>query len=631
MKIKLYRVPILESQNRVLDSLSTHIDSITGGYPTYPASGYLDCKAPIDPNLNLNVTVELDDKYAFRASLDFNYAVAIYTLPSSETYTYFYFIKDMERTANSGIRLYMKLDTLNTYATVWKSMLSPRTRIIRQHEDRFISGNHLTLGTLMRKIHEIPEGINPIQYVTARTEINQQDFDARWSLRFEVGDDLEAEGDSSASNTDSIHLVLLPQVSGATVTDYVMSDDFVVLTDSYPGKGIKTASNAAYSKPRQSEKVIKEIQCPYCPSSLKAGYIPLTTQKALSVSRFTGHVVASEVFFHNAEFMESMVSKVNVDNVLNLIISDVPAAKKSRHLKDPKLYNSEFCSFSYVYDSYEWTPLLEWAQKAMYGTLAQPTLYQIKYGIAYYQSMDFTGNLFFKFVLNDDESTLPGTNLSPDNYQGLMCCQRNNDHVLFYNKYFEYMQLGYNYDRKTAITSNVANWSGVVASLITTGIGIATQNPLVAAGGVVSTVGTFINAVKNTVDNENAIKRKQDEAARKGNQPNNIGDASLLYGYNKNKLWKVEKHPSPYVEEMLDDLFYYYGYAHNYYGKPNFTSRVYFNFVQCEADFAYYALPRPAMDDIAAKLSAGVTDFHWYGNEYNLLQTYENYESALLA
>ena len=85
------------------------------------------------------------------------------------------------------------------------------------------------------------------------------------------------------------------------------------------------------------------------------------------------------------------------------------------------------------------------------------------------------------------------------------------------------------------------------------------------------------------------------------------------------------------MEKMVDDLFYYYGYARGYYGIPNFTSRLYFNFVQCEANFAGLTIPRAFRDDITAKLADGITDFHYVDGGYELTQTKENYEAALIS
>lgn len=85
------------------------------------------------------------------------------------------------------------------------------------------------------------------------------------------------------------------------------------------------------------------------------------------------------------------------------------------------------------------------------------------------------------------------------------------------------------------------------------------------------------------------------------------------------------------VKQPILDLFYYNGYAHPVKGIPNFTSRIWFNFVQCDPKFKnisdkpFY----PYIDDITERLRIGVTVFHEHNGAYDLDQEKENYESWL--
>lgn len=626
MKMRLYALPIDEAKNFVLEGLAANLDSMA--IAKFPASGYLSTTAPANIELESSVRVALPDDAAFTLSLDYTYCRMAYTGSDSIQRDYFYFIKDITREGNNVLRLALRLDCLNTFHHLWKTAFSDKTRIIRQHEDRFISGNHILEGTIMMKVDPIGEGINPPLYTLSKRAIKQDGYDSRWCMRYEK-DDLSAEGIEAPHATATIHTCLFPQQPGTQI-DYYLSNNFAVLADSYSGAKIRTSENIANINPRKSQKVVKEIQCPYCPAPLKAGYIALTSNKALAVAGFTGEVSNSTVFVHSDIYEETMSSTITTDPLLYLTLLDTPALSKARKLKDPKLYNSEFHSFSYVYDTYEWSPQIERVIPALYGNLAQPTIYRIDYMITYHQSADFVGNLAFRFSLNGGNA-YPGTYLYPEDYDGLLTCNRNNDHVLFYDEYIEYMRLGYNYDKKTAISNEVGAWSTFVGGIAATAISAVTSNPVGIALGLVATAGGLINAIKTTVDTENSLNRKVDEAKRKGAAPTNVGDASLLYDYNENKLWMMEKTVSPTMEKMIDDLFYYYGYARGYYGTPNLTSRLYFNFIQCEAVFNNIVIPRFAMTDITAKLAEGVTVFHYVGGDYNIAQTYENYETALLS
>lgn len=626
MKMRLYALPIDEGKNFVLEDLASNLDSMS--IAKFPASSYMSVTAPVNVGLILSVRVPLPDDAAFTYALDYTYCRMSYTGSDDVQRDYLYFIDDIAREGNNVLRLSLRMDCLNTFYHLWKNAFSDKTRIIRQHEDRFISGNHILEGTIMMKVDPIGEGINPPLYTISKRAIEQEGYDSRWSMRFEK--DLTPEEYTGTGTTNSVWVCLFPQQPN-NIIDYVYSIGESPL-DAI-GPYIRTADSSV-SRPRQSSKLIKEIQCPYCPAPIKAGYVPSALVNAIHISGFhyeksTGIGATALTAIITADYKKTMQSKVKVDNVLTLTSLDTPALSKARKLKDPKLYNSEFHSFSYLYDIYSWSPQIERVVPALYGDQGQPAIYRVSFGIYYLQSMDFSGNLAFQFKLND--GTFPGKYIYPEDYEGLLTCNRNNDHVLFYDEYIEYMRLGYNYDKKTAISSDIGAWTGFTAGLITTAIGIATQNPVVAAGGIVGSVAGFINAVKTTVDNENMLNRKQEEAKRKGANPQNVGDASLLYGYNENKLWMVEKSVSPTMEKMVDDLFYYYGYARGYYGTPNLNSRVYFNFIQCEAVFHDLVIPRFSLTDIAAKLAEGVTVFHYVGGDYHLAQTYENYESALLS
>lgn len=627
MKMRLYALPIDEGKNFVLESLASNLDSMA--IAKFPASSYLTTTAPANIELETSVRVALPDDVAFTLSLYYTYCRMAYTGSDHVQRDYFYFIKDITREGNNVLRLALRLDCLNTFYHLWRHAFSDKTRIIRQHEDRFLSGASIAPAVLLEKVDPIGEGINPPLYVISRRSIKQDYYDSRWCLRYEK--DLEPEGITDPVTTESMIQVLLPQQEGNTIP-YRFSRHYPSILDDFSGLNIRTSENPKYS-PRKSTKLVKEIQCPYCPFPIIAGHHssvePSLDYDAIAIDGMDGEYTANEWCFPFTDHYDNtMSSKVCVDTVLNLTTGGVPQANQARYKEDPKLLSSEFHSFTYVYDIYEWAPQIELVTPALYGSSLAPTIWKVEYGITYHQSADFSGNLAFRFALND--GTYPGTLRGVEDYEGLLTCNRNNDHVLFYDSYYEYMRLGYNYDRKTAISSDVGAWTAFGTGVVGTVLAFATQNYAVGIAAAVGTVAGLINAIKTTVDNENSLNRKQEEARRKGTNPQNVGDASLLYSYNENKLWMMEKSVSPFMSKMVDDLFYYYGYARGYYGKPNLTSRLYFNFIQCEAVFNNIVIPRFAMTDITAKLSEGVTVFHSVGGDYNTAQTFENWETSLM-
>lgn len=112
----------------------------------------------------------------------------------------------------------------------------------------------------------------------------------------------------------------------------------------------------------------------------------------------------------------------------------------------------------------------------------------------------------------------------------------------------------------------------------------------------------------------------------------NTDDIDLLAYYNGNKLIKTIEEPSDAVKKSIYNLFRLTGYACDYYGVPNFTSRKFYNFIQCDPVFddKAWLYGNEILNDIKARFRIGVTVYHKYNNKYDFEQKYENFESWLL-
>lgn len=158
------------------------------------------------------------------------------------------------------------------------------------------------------------------------------------------------------------------------------------------------------------------------------------------------------------------------------------------------------------------------------------------------------------------------------------------------------------------------------------GLSIATAG----VRAVVSVVGNIMNA-HNAVEanNRNFAKslseRQIAKASISGSAPTDLMDEQS--GQLEHYTYTLRDE----VKQPILDLFYYNGYAHPVKGIPNFTSRIWFNFVQCDPKFKnisdkpFY----PYIDDITERLRIGVTVFHEHNGAYDLDQEKENYESWL--
>ena len=83
---------------------------------------------------------------------------------------------------------------------------------------------------------------------------------------------------------------------------------------------------------------------------------------------------------------------------------------------------------------------------------------------------------------------------------------------------------------------------------------------------------------------------------------------------------------------MLFRSFRLTGYGCDEYQIPNFASRLYYNFVQCDPDIeeSSWTGSKQFLDDIKARFKAGVTVFHRVNNSYDFEQDKENFETWLI-
>ena len=112
----------------------------------------------------------------------------------------------------------------------------------------------------------------------------------------------------------------------------------------------------------------------------------------------------------------------------------------------------------------------------------------------------------------------------------------------------------------------------------------------------------------------------------------NTEDLNLLSYYNGNRLIKYTEDINDNVKQSLYNLFRLTGYACNDYAVPAVNSRLYYNFLQCKADFedTDWTYGKAFLDDIKAKYEIGVTYFHKVDGSYDWPQEKENFETWMI-
>ena len=78
-------------------------------------------------------------------------------------------------------------------------------------------------------------------------------------------------------------------------------------------------------------------------------------------------------------------------------------------------------------------------------------------------------------------------------------------------------------------------------------------------------------------------------------------------------------------------VFYYLGYSHPVQEIPEFDTRLWFNFVQCDAVFNDEAtcIYNKYIDDIKTRFKMGITVYHDVENQYDFAQEMENWETNI--
>ena len=164
------------------------------------------------------------------------------------------------------------------------------------------------------------------------------------------------------------------------------------------------------------------------------------------------------------------------------------------------------------------------------------------------------------------------------------------------------------------------------------GINIGTTTSI--AAGVIGQGISAANSAINSLISIDSTKRQFAQTLQ-NNQVATAGlsstaDTDLLNSYaDGNKLYLYNYSISGYDANNIAKVFYYCGYSHPVQEIPNTTSRLWFNFIQCNAVFndEQTSVYTNYLNDIKTRLAAGVTVYHAVAGDYDWNQIKENYET----
>lgn len=378
-----------------------------------------------------------------------------------------------------------------------------------------------------------------------------------------------------------------------------------------------------YDVDRTDSKLVKIIKMPYAP--FQTTYKVVDGKNYITIpngwSLYDRYLKLDNL---SEEFLSTVSNLPFLELSLKIKESDVGAVENSSDFES-KLYNSNYYTLKYMYDNFEKELLLERTTPLQTAGSANVTPYvEIKFK----QSNNISSNSLFDFrvgnVTKYEEPTL---------YSRYLNVNRSQEVALYTSPYLEYIRNGYNYDKKAqalqlgqSIAGTLLGVGTAVASFAVGGVGAAAGISFAS-----SSINSLVSIITNRISSEQAIQQKLENARRSPASVSSTTDLNLLSYYNGNRLIKVTESCSDQVKQAIYNLFRLTGYACDDYAVPTFDTRLYYNFVQCKADFAElsWSYGQNILNDIKQRFEVGVTVFHKYNNNYDWLQEKENFEKWL--
>ena len=379
-----------------------------------------------------------------------------------------------------------------------------------------------------------------------------------------------------------------------------------------------------YNHNKTDSRIVRIVQLPYAPFQKET-----TTDGRLVIpDGWTPEDELLKLKNPNIEFRHTIATETI--QIPELDIEDfTPQHAPLGATYEPKLYNSAFSSFKFMYDSnvYVFNP----------EENPDPVGFPNSATITFHASTTLDNTLAFEFdtYLNQTQD-----------YGEFLISNRSNSIPYYTNDYLHYLRFGKAVDERQAgfniAGAAVRGLGGTLstAASIAGGIGLAIGKGAAVgggalgvagaiAGGVIGLVSTAIGISQTNANARDTINAKIDQYTHQASNVNGTSDVSIFDIYGKNKLLYVTYSPREEFKNAIYDYFRYYGYACDEYGdiKQMYT-RVYNDYFVVEPVFEDALLWTPYKDDISARLKLGIRVYH-YKNGYDFKLAYENWEKAI--
>lgn len=372
---------------------------------------------------------------------------------------------------------------------------------------------------------------------------------------------------------------------------------------------------------RTDTRIVKIIKMPYAPFDATMLSGKLVVPDGWSFAN--GYLKLNNL---NEEFISTCAT---LSTARDLQVT-IPAGDRTTVTNDKtyesKLKNSNFYSWKFYYDNFNKEIMME-------RTVLDADSSELpKLRVQFKQSNNLSSNSLFYFT---EEGNL--TYNEPNLYGEYLNVNRQNEVALYSSDYLNYIRSGYNYDKKAKTLQAASGWLGTGLNAIGAVGSLASRAKTGALGlsGLISfgtsTIQTLSSTIFNTIAAENALQQKLESLRLSPASVSNTEDLNLLSFYNGNRLISVKEKCTDEIENQIYNLFRLTGYSCNEYAIPDFNSRTWFNFIQCDADFdeSKWKYGQDFLNDLKSKLAIGVTIFHRVNDYYDFNQELENFESWL--
>lgn len=610
--LKLYQTEIENKRNMVVEFIQDYLNDL-------PAENKAEVINFQRQKIELKLKMKIRMDQSFVDKPIFNYLSVQNDVNGR---VFYYFIDKIVWVSSDAVGLECTLDTLNTFDRSlgednWEDLLSPRTHVTREHKDRFYDNNDGT-NTYARKIDRYAEEFRPVLYRTSKRDIKStlvgkdgynQGF---WLVLGQAGEDTAARivySVYSNSEEDIGNKLLYPlwNYDEHAGTEPFFSNEVIPL-----GHG-----------PLSSAKVTSVTYCPYFPCNIKwikfgdkeYTYSDLTVYQINQNSSVIND--GDSGVYMNPYSAQDLLENDQLEKIhlpLSAIITNKDKNANWSIYNESKLFNSQFYGVKIIFAEAYLNILCEnfdFKDNPKRLVDLQPV---------FSASYEIGSTMMFKFRLDNDV-----TYHSTDDYPLMMVSTRSLERQQLTSAYLEYVKHGSKYDK--------ANY---VLGLVNTGVSfVGGAAKAVATGDVIGAATSSIGTATSIISRTLALEQKEEELQNQKVSVTGLADLSMFFEVNPYLSWMTFE-PRDDIKRMIADYFNRFGYATDEYKVPDFHSRCWRNFVQCDPTFYTNRLNFDAefLDDITRRLKDGVCFYHQVvingKKKYDFDEIKENWEEFLV-